>query len=829
MRFILTAFFSFIFGISISQNLLTPDQFLGYQLGDRFTPQHKVVDYFDQVYRNSNGKMKLLPYGKTIEGNDLLLAIVSSKNNISRLEEIRKNNLRLSGLLMDKPGDVNMPTIVWLSYNVHGNEASSTEVSMKLLFELISGQQKNIENWLQNTIVIIDPCLNPDGRNRYVNWFNQTTGKEPNADPLSREHSEPWPGGRVNHYYFDLNRDWAWQTQDETRQRIKVYNEWMPEIHCDFHEQYPNNPYYFAPAAEPFHEVITPWQKEFQTAIGKNHAKYFDANGWLYFTKEVFDLFYPSYGDTYPLYNGSIGMTYEQAGHSRGGLAIQVNEDTLTLKDRILHHYTTSMSTIESAALNSVELNRSFKNYFDNYKLNGAGVFKSYVLSGVNQNKLNALLSLLERNQIEFTYAKQGTAIKGFNYFSNNEEVYRTSENDVIVSTFQPKGALVKVLFEPQSRLSDSLTYDITAWALPYVYGVNCYGTKDNIKGMTEKVAFDHAAIEANSYAYIIGYNSFKDGMFLASLLKNNFKVRFAEKDFSFSGKKYKKGSLVLLRNENADKINKLLKLANDLHADINAVASGFMDSGFDFGSEKLHLIKKPKIALLTGDNTSPNASGEIWHLFEQQLNYPVSLINSSEMLNANLKEMDVIIIPDGEYKFLSEKESNLKSWVRQGGKLIVLESALSQFSQGDWGIKLKSENENQDVKSATYSDVKRFEDRERKSIAKNIPGAIYKATLDDSHPLSFGYPDFYHTLKLNDNLIEFVKDGWNVGVIKQENQVAGFVGSEVKSKIKDGAILAVKEMGNGSIVCFTDDPIFRSFWENGKLLFTNAVFLVGQ
>jgi hypothetical protein len=377
--------------------------------------------------------------------------------------------------------------------------------------------------------------------------------------------------------------------------------------------------------------------------------------------------------------------------------------------------------------------------------------------------------------------------------------------------------------------LSDSLTYDITAWALPYVYGVNCYGIKENIIGITDNVVADYPAVQTNQYAYVIEYTSFNDGKLLASLLKNNFKVRFAEKEFSFSGKKHAKGTLVILKNENADKINLLLQLSSSYHSEISAVSTGFMDSGFDFGSEKLHLIKQPNIALLTGDNTSPNASGEIWHLFEQQLDYPLSLINSSEIVNDNLKNIDVIIIPDGEYKFLSDKESNLKSWVRQGGKLIVLESALTQLSSGDWGIKLKTFAENSDIKANTYSDVKRYEERERKSILNNIPGAIYKVTMDDSHPLSFGYPDYYFTLKLNGNLLEFVKDGWNVGVIKQDNQVAGFVGNDVKSKIKDGSVIAVKEMGNGSIVCFTDDPIFRSFWENGKLLFTNAVFLVGQ
>ena len=210
--------------------------------------------------------MQLQTYGYTNEGKELLIAIVSAPENINKIDEIRKNNLRLTGLLNDKSADINMPTVVWLSYNVHGNEASSTEVGMKVLYELVSGKNEKVNNWLNNVVVIIDPCLNPDGRDRYVNWYNQMVGKNPNSNPLSREHDEPWPGGRSNHYNFDLNRDWAWQTQVETQQRIKKYNEWMPEIHCDFHEQYPSEPYYFAPAAEPFHEIITPWQRSFQTS-----------------------------------------------------------------------------------------------------------------------------------------------------------------------------------------------------------------------------------------------------------------------------------------------------------------------------------------------------------------------------------------------------------------------------------------------------------------------------------------------------------------------------------------------------------------------------------
>ena len=817
-----------------AQTLKSPAAFLGYKLGEKFTAHYTIIHYFEQAAAALPQMMKLEQYGTTNEGRPLLLAVITSEENFSRLDEIRKNNLRLTGLLNDKPGDVEAPAIVWLSYNVHGNEASSSEVSMKLLYELLAPANAQTKLWLKNTVIIIDPCLNPDGRDRYVNWYNQVVGKDPNINGDAVEHNEPWPGGRSNHYNFDLNRDWAWQTQIETQQRIKKYNEWMPVIHCDFHEQMPGSPYYFAPAAEPFHEVITPWQRSFQNVMGKNHAKYFDANGWLYFTKEYFDLFYPAYGDTYPIYNGSIGMTYEQAGHSRGGLAIEINDDTLTLADRIEHHFTTSMSTIEVASLNAVKINTEFKKYFDEGRNNGNGIYKTYVVSVTNENKTAPLKELFTRNNISYSYAKPGTVINGYNYFSGKEENYTTGQNDLLVSAYQTKSTLVRVLFEPQSRLSDSATYDITAWALPYAYGIQTFAVKEKLAGESYHPSNNRPVLTQNNYGYLVEYHSFNDGKLLAALIKSGIKVRYAEKDFSFNEKKYARGTLVILKAGNENKIAQLIKLTEDNKSIITGVSSGYMESGFDFGSDKLHLLKKPVVAMLTGDESSSAAGGEVWHLFEQQLNYPVTRINSTDIKYANWKNIDVLIIPDGSYRSLTDKDANtdLKIWVRQGGKIIAMENAAMQMITGEWGLKRKKEEEadkKDDDKKPVYTDLKKYENRDKDFLVNNIPGAIYKIQIDESHPLAFGYPSFYFSLKQNDNIYEFMKDGWNVGVIKKESQVSGFVGSKVGTKIKDGTVIAVQQYGKGSVVYFADDPIFRSFWENGKLMFTNAVFLVGQ
>ncbi|MGB1451688.1 MAG: M14 metallopeptidase family protein, partial [Marinirhabdus sp.] len=426
----------FVFTLSLSAQLQSPEAFLGYQLGTQFSRHADVVNYFAHVAQNSP-MVTYAGYGKTNERRPLTYAVVSSPENLANIETIRTDNLKNTGIMA---GSVAPKTaIVWLSYNVHGNEASSTEAAMATLYKIVTEKQA----WLENTVVLMDPCVNPDGRDRYANWYNQVAAQPYDVKQMAAEHNEPWPGGRSNHYLFDLNRDWAWATQVESQQRLKIYNQWLPHIHVDFHEQGINEPYYFAPAAEPYHEIISDFQRGFQTEIGKNHAKYFDREGWLFFTRERFDLLYPSYGDTYPTFMGAIGMTYEQAGHGRAGLGINTDEGyVLTLVDRIAHHTTTGLSTIEMASQNAQRLNREFKTFFDNSDLK----YKSYVLKG-NPDKIKMLTTLLDRHGITYGFATGGN-VSGYDY-SKNEKGSMAAAGALVVSTNQPKGKMVKVLFEP--------------------------------------------------------------------------------------------------------------------------------------------------------------------------------------------------------------------------------------------------------------------------------------------------------------------------------------------------------------------------------------------
>ncbi len=819
--FFSSLFFLLLFNFGIGQNIKSPSEFLGYEIGTQFTRHADVVSYFKHIAENS-AMVTYDTYGKTNERRLLTYAVVSSEANMRNMENIRANNLKQIGLA-EGSADPDV-AIVWLSYNVHGNEASSTEAAMQTLYELITQKQ----SWLQNTVVIIDPNLNPDGRDRYVNWYNQVKATPYNASQLAAEHMEPWPGGRPNHYLFDLNRDWAWATQVETQQRLKIYNQWMPHIHVDFHEQGINEPYYFAPAAEPFHEVITDWQRDFQTQIGQNHAKYFDAEGWLYFTRERFDLLYPSYGDTYPTYLGAIGMTYEQAGHGRAGLGIKTDEGyELTLTDRVAHHNTTGLSTVEIASNNAKKLNTEFKKFFNpNLK------YKSYALQG-EADKVNALAKLLDLHEIKYNFASSGKA-SGFLY-NTNDSGNMDLNNALVVSTNQPKGIMVQALFEPETKLSTPLTYDITAWNLPHAFGLEAVASTSLIAAdANNPTASVQSNLSPNAAGYISKWNSMQDAAFLSELLQEDIKVRFSEKKFGVSGETFDRGSLIITKSDNrknSDFHETLTRIAKKHNRKLYASSTSFSDTGTDFGSPDVKIIHAPRIALLRGQYTSSLSYGALWHFFEQQLHYPVTSVDTDYFKDIPLDQFDVLVLPSGYYQgYLDESTlDKIKSWVQKGGTLIAIDNALKAFADKD-GFGLKTNTKDDEEEKEEPNLLVPYDQREKESVTNFITGSIFKTKVDASHPLAFGYNDSYFTLKAGSSSYSFLENGYNVAYIEGEaNRVSGFAGEKALEGLKNSLVFGEQKMGRGSVVYLVDDVMFRSFWENGKLFFVNSLFFVNN
>ncbi len=817
-------------GVSTIKPLQSPDDFFPFKRGEQFTPHAQLNDYFEYLATNAPTTMRLEKYGLTNEGRPLQVAYFSSPENLARLEQIRVNNLSLAGLADGLVDLTNPIAIVWLSMSVHGNEPSGAECSPILAYQLATQTEPEVREWLKNTVVILDPSLNPDGYDRYTSWNRQVSNLLVNPNPDSREHREPWPGGRPNHYYYDLNRDWAWATQVETQQRLVIYQRWLPHVHADLHEQSVDNPYYFAPAAEPMHDFITPWQRDFQTQIGKNHARYFDANGWLYFTKEVFDLFYPSYGDTYPMFNGAIGMTYEQAGNSSAGRSI-INSfrDTLTLYDRIQHHLTTSRSTIETASKNAAKLVENFHNYYIRSTTQPQGQYQAFVIrEGNDPNKVNMLCQLLDRHQIRYGRVGAGASgVKAFDYRSGKESSVSLNPNDLIISAYQPKSTLMEALFEPNPRLSDSLTYDITAWALPYAYGLDAYALKEKMEPRKPRDIYKTPAnhVTIAPYAWCVHRKSIAEAAFIGAVLQKGVKVRYATRPFAMTDQQFGAGSYVIVRADNRGNIASLdsivMAAATQNNVLIHPMYSGYSTKGNDFGSEAFAQVQQPKAAIVYGDDVDDNSFGHTWFFFEHEINYPVTTLPVDRLHRVNLSDYNTLIFPNGSYSLTDRQMTVLKDWVQAGGRIIAFDGGVKAFAGKD-GFELKLKEE---AKKDTSRVPKPYLARERDGISDQLPGAILKAKVDTTNPLAYGLGDQYFSLKINSDAYEMSNKLATAVYLDNDYQSYGFIGSRVKPRLKNTPIAAIQRMGQGQMVYFVDNPLFRSFWQEGKVLFSNALF----
>ena len=829
----ITSFLS-IFSALAQNNLQTPSKFLGYDMGSRFTFHHRMVDYVQYLAQNSP-RVHYKRYGTTNEGRPLILTIISSPENLKNWQQIQQNNLIASGFKQGEIKGKHLP-IIWLSYNVHGDEASCTEAALITLHKLASSNETNLQNWLKDLIIVLDPCVNPDGRERYVNWYSQVVSLIPNPSLNGWEHHQGWARGRFNHYIFDLNRDWAWQTQVESQQRLKIYQQWMPHIHVDFHEMSYNNSYFFAPAAKPYHQNITAWQRKFQEYLGANHARYFNQKKWLYFTQQVYDLLYPSYGDTWPMFNGAMGFTYEQAGSGYAGVAIKRSSgDTLTLQDRFTHHVTTGLSTIEITHKHRKKILARFQEYFKDVLTNPPGEYKTYVIKNQQKrSKVKALLKLLKKQKIQYEMASdENKRYNGFDYLNKkNNTSFRVQKDDILVSAYQPKSVLVKVLFEPETFLEDSLTYDLTAWSLPYVYNMEAYACQERINGRKSTEAastyrMPSSNIGEEPYAFISKWEDFENVRFLSALLKEDILVRFSTAPFQVKKQQFKRGTLVILSAENKRQKNladRIQAIAQRFNVNLVSVNTGIVEKGEDLGTRNYHQIKKPKIAVLAGNHIYNTAFGEIWHYMEKEIRYPITVINTQNLDETDLYKFDIIILPSGNY---AEIDENFIGFIKQGGKVIALENALRQLKRDKRlllykGVLNKSKNKR--------NSITRYYGQSRHRLMNRVAGAIYKVSLDNTHPLAYGEDKFTFLIKRNSRVYPYLpRGGWNVGRFGKNSHTSGFVGINLKENIKQTLALGVEPFGKGRIVYMSDSPIFRGFWHGGKLLFGNALFFVGN
>lgn len=820
-----------------SQSIKSPDEFLGYELGTQFTYHYRAVEYFRYI-ADVSPLAEYREYGTTYEGRVLGACIVSSKDNLAKLEEYRTNNLIKTGLSEGNFTGKQIP-LIWLGYNVHGNESAGMETAMKTLYTLVTGSYPGVSDWLRTCIIIIDPCQNPDGRDLFTSRFRNSQNLIPNPDGNAWEHKQGWPGARTNHYMFDLNRDWTWQTQAESSQRIAFYNQFMPHVHADFHEMGAESTFFFPPGADPWHEVITPWQHEFHKLIGKGNAALFDEKSKLYFTKENFDLFCPSFGDTWPLFNGAIGFTYEQGGSGYSGLIYkQESGDTLTLKKRIDGHFTASMATLKVSYENRERLITEFNKFFSDNINKPSFQYKSIIIKGSNEKfDLDDLFQLLKNNQIKYSYAGSiGKKFKGFDYLANSQGETIIEKGDILISAFQPQSRFVQVLFEPDSKASDSLSYDLTAWALPYAYNLKAFAIAEQIKPLDQKIEREkliNLSTGNKPYAYAVEYKGFNTLKFISALYTKNVKSRYSLKSFTIDGISFDRGSFIITRSDNSNNENKLdqyvTDLANKFLVSLTSLKSGLTDKGKDFGSEYSPLRKKTNVALLCGEGTSSGGVGELWYFFERDIEYPVSLINTAVAENVDLRDYDVLLLASGSY---SKLKDTIVDFAKRGGRVVAFENAISVFAAEKSTSLFKAietrtaeqKAEEKKEKSDDLSLLKKFGDERRYMLSERSAGSIYRVRVDTTNPYGFGLGSDWFLMK-RAQAYPFLTSGNNIGYILENKPVSGFAGYKFQKLIKNTMVIGSERVGEGEVIYISDDPYFRAFWKSGRTLLWNVVF----
>ncbi len=832
-------YLSFTLCSSLAAQISTPQLFFE-DYSRSFTAHSKLVDYFEKVAKESP-RVTLKQYGTTYEGRPLVLAFISSAETIASLESAREDHLKRSEILEGKPKG-SPKAVVWLSCSVHGNEVAGSEASPQILYDLASAKTgDSLAAYLENTIILLDPSLNPDGYTRYTDDQRRRATLLPDANPSAWEHYEGWPNGRTNHYQFDLNRDWAWATQKETQARLKVYHQWFPHVHVDLHEMGANSSYYFAPAAEPYHAYLTDFQRSFQETIGRNHARIFDKEGWLYYTGEVFDLLYPSYGDTYPMFNGAIGMTYEQGGSGFAGRALERNEgDTITLADRIAHHHATSLSTIAVASRNAKELIEAAADYRSEAKSKAKGTYESYVFpKGENSSgRIKSLTDLLDTHQITYGEASVKSESPGKAYGSTQAKSFSVNVGDLVVPARQLQGVLAQVLLDPVATVADSLTYDITAWSLPTVLGIKGFVTENQIGDLRPHIkGLMSGPRTLPAFGYAISVDALNTWSTLGPEIKNGLVARYSTSETQLANNTFAPGTLFILARDQKDKDANSSTISNGIYAktftklvsegiEIQALNKGLASKGKDLGSDEVKRIDAPTVVLVQDDALDVNAFGHVWHFFEQRLQYPIRPVPWSKLTARALDGVDVVIITQGRLNLSGSKTEALQTWIKAGGRLIIMENSAEQFGKLDGFSLSEKEKPPKLITGKNGADPMRpYANRERKSAASNTPGALVAAQIDLTHPLAFGLASDFFVLRTDSRKWQFLEDGYNVIGIRENPEIRGFVGSAVKDELEETLSLGIQPMGRGEVIYAADNLAYRGFWEQGMQILTNAVF----
>jgi hypothetical protein len=811
--------------ISYNPAIPTPKQFVGHEVGEWHLTHDKLYYYMLELAKISD-RAVWEEYGKSYEGRALGQLIISSPENIKNIEQLRQQHLLLCEPSKSDNQDVkNMPIFIKLGYGVHGNESSAQNASVLTAYYLISGEGKQIDELLKNAVILIDPALNPDGMQRHSTWVNFTKSLNNNPDPNSWEFSESYPGGRTNHYWFDLNRDYIMLQHPETVGRVAAFYKWRPNINTDHHEMGANSTFFFQPGIQSRNNPLTPAENQELTAeVGKFHEKYLNSIGSLYYTEESFDDFYVGKGSAYPDIHGSVGILFEQAGvkghlkETPGGL--------LTFPFAIRNQFMVSLSSMEAGLKMKDKLLDSQRRFYkdalaqaDKYPV------KAYIFTEPSDNaRTSEFIKNLLQHQIKIFRLARDINKNGVDYKAENSYVVPLKQNEYLFA---------RSMFEPVKEFTDSTFYDISTWVLPMSFNIQYAGINipKEMEGLTGAEVINAPGLSGkvigtkDSYAYLFEWNEYFTPKALYTLQNAGLIARVATDKFtSIIGadkKEFSFGTIMVPAYGQAlsrDEIFKLMEtVAKDCGLTIYGVATGLTPKGIDLGSGAFSVLQKPSVLMVTGDGTNSGDVGEIWHLFDTRFNIPVTMATASRISTMDLDRYNVLIVT-GSPEITSNGVESIKTWNRKGGTIIAYESG------NNWLIKNKlAEIEYLPVVANKRSSGV-YLNRSADSQVQQIPGSIFEVKLDITNPLCYGYTRNTLPVFKSGNTAAKKDPGiYNNPIMYTGNPLlSGYCTKENIERIKNSAFASVH---GTRIISIYDNTNFRAIWFGTSKIFMNSVF----
>ncbi len=799
-------------------NIPKPSEVLGFNVGDWHINHHKLIDYLTKLSKSSK-KIKIENRGYTYEDRPLILLTITSEKNHSRLEELRKNHINLSNKALTEGDLKKMPAVVYQGFSVHGNEASGSNAAILLAYYLATSEDEKVLELLENLIILLDPSLNPDGLQRFSGWVNSQRSHVENPDSYDREYNEVWPGGRTNHYWFDLNRDWLTVQLNESKARILSFNKWLPNILTDHHEMGKDQSFFFQPGIpSSVNPLISKKNQSLTSKISKFHAKELDEIGSLYYSKEDYDDFFLSKGSAYPDINGGIGILFEQA--SSRGYSQNTENGLLTFPFSIRNQFKTAISTLKAANSLKVELLKYQIDFFSNSKLESEKKREKAIVFG-NKKDISStykLLEVLRFHNIEIHNLKNDITI--------NEKKFST-ENSFIVPLKQNKFKIIQAIFDKQKKFKDSTFYDVSSWTIPIAYDVNFEKINDLkfIGGLIQDdQKFKLKKVEKADYAYVFETHGYYYPKGLYKLLDYGIRAKVSLKKFKINNKSFDYGTIMVPsqnQNLNSDEIHKIMsEISVESELDIYSTNTGASQEGIDLGSRNFKTIKKPKIGLLIGEGVRSYDAGEIWYIMDRQYNMPITKIDTRILEKLNFEKYTHFIFPSFSGELSDKTIQKINSWIEKGGTLILFREAVNWAKENQLveidilENELKAENIN-------------FINRKNFKTAQSVSGAIFKANLDRTHPINFGIENNSIALFRNTNIFLKPDDQSYNNPIKYDKNplISGYISKENLKTLSNTVPFKIESTGDGKIIIMTDNTNFRGYWIGTQHFMANMIF----